>query len=110
MQKNIVEYEALIEAFQLSPYPTVKLNNYFQIYTDLFQHLIDSQCTFIEVGVLSGGSLFMWRKWLGNKARIIGIDLNPDALKWREFGFEVYIGDQGDPLFWQTILHSDWSI
>ena len=101
-KKNLVEYEALVKAFQSAPYPTVKLSNYFGIYTDLFQHLIGTQCTFIEVGVLSGGSLFMWRKWLGNNARIIGIDLNPEALKWEEFGFEIYIGDEGDPLFWQT--------
>jgi hypothetical protein len=32
--------------------------------------------------------------------RVIGVDLNPDAIKWRESGFEIYIGDQGDPAFW----------
>jgi hypothetical protein len=94
----------LIEAFQSSPVPAIKLTNYFQIYTFLFGHLINTKCTFIEVGVLSGGSLFMWKKWLGKDARIIGIDLNPEALKWQEYGFEIYIGDQGDPIFWQATL------
>jgi hypothetical protein len=46
----------------------------------------------------------MWRKWLGDNARVIGIDLNPEALKWQEHGFEIYIGDQGDPLFWEATL------
>jgi hypothetical protein len=46
----------------------------------------------------------MWREWLGPKARIIGIDLNPDAKKWENSGFEIYIGDQGDPNFWREIL------
>jgi hypothetical protein len=46
----------------------------------------------------------MWREWLGPKARIIGIDLNPDAKKWSESGFEIYIGDQGDPNFWRETL------
>lgn len=46
----------------------------------------------------------MWRRWLGDKARIIGIDLNPEALKWKDHGFEIFIGDQGDPLFWRSTL------
>jgi len=92
----------LIKSFQESPYPSFKVTNYFQIYSDLFSHLRGSDCTFIETGVLNGGSLFMWRNWLGEKARIIGVDLNLVAKKWEEYGFEIYIGDQGDPLFWQN--------
>lgn len=91
----------LKNCFNESPHPSFKVTNYFQIYSDLFAHLRDIKCTFIETGVLNGGSLFMWRKWLGEKARIIGVDLNPAAKKWENFGFEIYTGDQGDPLFWQ---------
>jgi hypothetical protein len=47
----------------------------------------------------------MWRKWLGKKARIIGIDLNPESKKWEKYGFEIYIGDQGDPEFWRKTLN-----
>lgn len=43
----------------------------------------------------------MWRDFFGPKARIIGVDLNPDAKRWEEYGFEIYIGDQSDSLFWQ---------
>jgi hypothetical protein len=60
--------------------------------------------SFIEFGVLGGGSLFMWKSWLGDKARIIGVDLNPEALKWQKHGFEVFIGDQGDPGFCQDLF------
>jgi len=94
----------LQDIFHSSTEPTIKLTNYFLIYSELFRHLIGSSSTFIEVGVLNGGSLFMWRKWLGDHARIIGIDLNPEALKWQEHGFEIFIGDQGDPLFWESTL------
>jgi hypothetical protein len=91
----------LIKCFHESPQPSLKVTNYFQIYADLFAYLRDTECTFIETGVLNGGSLFMWKKWLGKHARIIGIDLNPAAKKWADFGFEIYIGDQGDPEFWR---------
>jgi hypothetical protein len=46
----------------------------------------------------------MWRNFFGEGARIIGIDLNPDVIKYREFGFEIYIGDQADPEFWRRLL------
>ena len=59
---------------------------------------------FVEVGILSGGSLFMWREYFGPEARIIGVDLNPDAAKWREHGFEVYIGDQSQERFWSDFF------
>jgi len=90
----------LYNSWKNSPYPSVKLTSYFPAYAQIFGHLVDEECTFIETGVLEGGSLFMWRNWLGPKARIIGIDLNPEAKKWEKEGFEIYIGDQGDPAFW----------
>jgi hypothetical protein len=94
----------LLRCYEDSPHPSFKVSSYFQVYADLFSHLRGRECTFIETGILNGGSLFMWKKWLGEKARIIGIDLNPNAKKWENFGFEIYIGDQGDPLFWQSIF------
>ncbi len=96
--------EDLLSSYRNSPEPSFKVSNYFPIYVDLFDHLRGTECTFIETGILDGGSLFMWRNWLGHKARIIGIDLNPAATKWRNHGFEIFIGDQGDPVFWQNTL------
>lgn len=87
-----------------SPHPSFKVTNYFNIYNDLFAHLRGTECTFVEIGVLHGGSLFMWKKWLGERARIVGIDLNPAAKKWEKFGFEIFVGDQGDPEFWRDTL------
>ena len=94
----------LIESWKNSPYPSTKLSTYFPVYAELFGHLRNTKCTFIETGTLGGGSLFMWRKWLGAEARIIGIDLNPDARRWQGHGFEIFIGDQGDPEFWKNTL------
>lgn len=93
--------EDIKRSYRDSPEPSFKVSNYFSAYVDLFAHLRATECTFVETGILNGGSLFMWRNWLGPKARIIGVDLNPAALKWREHGFEILIGDQGDPLFWE---------
>lgn len=96
--------QSLEKSWENSPYPSLKITSYFPAYVELFGHLVNKKCVFIETGVLDGGSLFMWRGWLGPEARIIGIDLNPDAIKWRDSGFEIFIGDQGDPEFWKTTL------
>jgi hypothetical protein len=92
------------QAFQKSPLQSVKHKPYFKVYDEVLARFKDKHITFIEVGVLNGGSLFMWRNFFGEGARIIGIDLNPDVIKYREFGFEIYIGDQADPEFWRRLL------
>ena len=102
--KQMNHTQDLIQSWEKSPYPSTKLTSYFSSYVELFSHLRNSESVFIETGVLGGGSLFMWRNWLGPKARIIGIDLNPQAMKWKDQGFEIYIGDQGDPSFWRKTL------
>jgi hypothetical protein len=96
----------LIECWKNSPFPSTKISTYFAAYGKLFSKYRNTKCTFIETGVLGGGSLFMWRSWLGSDAKIIGVDLNPSAARWREHGFEIYIGDQGDPKFWQETYPS----
>ena len=94
----------LFSAFNNSPYFSTKHNNYFYIYDQLFAQYQEKEITFVEVGVLSGGSLFMWRDFLGHKARIIGIDLNPGSMKWSD-DFEIFIGDQADPNFWNSFYN-----
>ena len=44
----------------------------------------------------------MWKKFFGSKAKIIGIDLNPNAKKWEKYGFKIFIGDQSDVNFWKN--------
>lgn len=101
--KRKLEVDRLKNAFFNSPEYSVKWKNYFSIYSELFQKYVGTSVTFVEVGVLHGGSLFMWREYFGPDARIIGIDLNPEALKWERFGFEIYIGDQADANFWALL-------
>ena len=93
-----------LESFHSSPFFSTKHTTYFQAYDELLSTYKDRQVTLVEVGVLSGGSLFMWRDYLGPKARIIGVDANPSASKWEASGFEIFIGDQGDERFWEQFF------
>ena len=93
-------------AFTESPEASFKHTTYFPVYDVLLQRYQNTPITFVEIGVLNGGSLFMWRKFFGDSARIIGIDLNPEAKKWEEHGFEIFIGSQEDPTFWAEFCES----
>jgi hypothetical protein len=96
MKKNIKKL------FNDSPYLSTKHSSYFYAYEKIFSRFVNKRIIFVEVGILNGGSLFMWRKYFGNNARIIGIDNNPKAKIWEKEGFEIFIGDQGDKNFWDN--------
>lgn len=91
----------IYKCYKNSKYLSIKYSSYFQTYQELLEKYRGKPIVFVEVGVLNGGSLFMWRSFFGQEARIIGIDLNPIAKKWEKDGFEIYIGNQADPKFWE---------
>jgi hypothetical protein len=102
----MLENLEIFRAYQKSPYLSLKHSTYFQVYEELLSKYRDTKFTFVEIGILNGGSLFMWREFFGPKARIIGIDLNPLAKKWEKDGFEIYIGSQSSPEFWNEFFSS----
>lgn len=90
-----------LQLFLGSKYNSIKQKKYFSVYDDLFSKYINKKIIFVEIGILNGGSLQIWKKFFGDKARIIGIDLNPKCKKFEEKGIEVFIGDQSNPKFWK---------
>tara|TARA_Y100000741_G_C18149601_1_gene516631 strand:+ start:52 stop:852 length:801 start_codon:yes stop_codon:yes gene_type:complete len=92
------------KSFNKSKYHCTKHENYFQIYDDLFKKYKNKKIIFVDIGVFSGGSLFMWRDFFGKKAKIIGIDLNPDAKRFEKYGFKIFIGDQSNVNFWKKFF------
>ena len=56
-----------------------KWAHYLPIYEKLFARLRGTDAAFLEIGVFKGGSLDLWRRYLGPKATIFGIDTWPIA-------------------------------
>jgi hypothetical protein len=94
----------LREIYDSVPYLSIKYDSYFPVYEAVLNKYVGREVKVVEVGVFNGGSLFMWRKFFGPKARIIGIDLNPEAREWEKDGFEIYIGDQAEDKFWTELF------
>ena len=88
------------ELFNESDKPSIKHKKYFDVYDKIFDKFRNKKITFVEIGVLNGGSLLLWKKFFGDQARIIGIDLNPDCKKFEKDGIEIFIGDQSSESFW----------
>ena len=74
----IMSKAKLIDLFYNSKNRSIKWKNYFSIYEKLFEKY-GKKITFVEIGVLDGGSLEIWKKYFGKDSRIIGIDNNPEC-------------------------------
>ena len=73
--------------------------HYFDIYDRHFAPYRGRPITVVEFGVYHGGSLQMWKKYFGRRARIYGIDIDPRCLAVKEDRIEVILGDQEDRVF-----------
>ena len=104
LSKKSLDLNSNLRLFQIYKnlkHVSLKCDTYFQAYEEIFNKYVGKKITFVEVGVLHGGSLFMWREYFGKEARIIGIDLHPKAKELEKYGFEIYIGSQSDKSFWK---------
>ena len=84
--------------------PTFKWLHYFPIYENHLNRFVNRSVTVLEIGVLDGGSLAMWRNYLGPHSRIIGIDINPEAKQHEDFQIEIEIGNQSDIDFLDSLF------
>jgi 23S rRNA U2552 (ribose-2'-O)-methylase RlmE/FtsJ len=81
-----------------------KWKHYFPIYERHFTRFVNTDVVLIEIGCGHGGSLQMWKRFLGPHARIVGIDINPACSAYVEDQIEVRIGDQSDAGFLRKIV------
>ena len=73
--------------------------HYFPIYQHHLRPFRGRRVTVLEIGVSHGGSLKMWRSWLGRRAHVVGVDIEPRVAGLAEPGIDIMVGDQSDPVF-----------
>ena len=80
-----------------------KWKHYFDIYDRHFSRFRNQKVHVLEIGVSHGGSLQMWKNYFGQKAKIYGVDINPDCKKLEEEQISIFIGSQEDRLFLRSL-------
>lgn len=83
-----------------------KWNHYFDVYERHFSRFRGQEIVILEIGVFQGGSLQMWKNYFGDKAKIYGIDKNPNCKDLEEENIEIFIGSQSDRTFLRDIKKS----
>jgi Methyltransferase domain len=78
--------------------------HYLPIYDQLLEPYVGAKVKMLEIGVFKGGSLKLWRKFLGDEAVIFGIDINPDCVAYDGGYASVRIGSQDDPGFLRGVV------
>jgi len=81
-----------------------KWMHYFDIYHRHFARFRGRPVVVLEFGVNQGGSLQMWRKYFGRKAKIYGVDINPRCAELASRRTRIFIGDQEDREFLRRIV------
>jgi 23S rRNA U2552 (ribose-2'-O)-methylase RlmE/FtsJ len=84
-----------------------KWDPYFDVYETYFQKFVGRAPIVMEVGVQSGGSMQLWRKYFGPEAQIWGVDIDPNILqhgRYYDDKIRLIVGDQAKPDFWDTVF------
>src|SRR3954469_13196536 len=81
-----------------------KWKHYFPVYERHFARFVNTDVVFVEIGCGEGGSLQMWKRFLGPHARIVGLDINPGCTAFAEDQIEIRIGDQSEAGFLGAIV------
>jgi len=91
---------SLFQLFNDPAYGRVyKWHHYLGVYENFFERFRGKSLIILEIGILDGGSLRLWRNYFGDQCQVYGIDINPLAKQYEDVGINIRIGDQSDPEF-----------
>jgi len=81
-----------------------KWKHYFPAYERHFSRYVNRPLTMVEIGCGKGGSLQLWKRYLGPHAQIVGLDIRPECAAFEEDQIAVRIGDQADHAFLARVI------
>ena len=84
--------------------PANKWTHYLPFYDRAFGPYRGIPIRMLEIGVMLGGSLELWRKFFGPDAVLFGIDIDPACAGRVDAPNQVRIGSQDDPAFLRSVV------
>lgn len=82
---------------------TDKALQYLETYDRYFSKYRNTDVVFMEIGILNGDSLKIWKEYFGKTCKIIGIDIKPECEKYKTDQINIEIGSQESKYFWKYI-------
>lgn len=84
--------------------PAYKWTHYLDVYERYLGPWRGRQVRLLEIGVWNGGSLELWRDYLGPQAIIFGLDIDPACAGRADPPNQVRIGSQADKGFVRAVV------
>ncbi len=81
-----------------------KWPHYLPVYERFLAPYRGGQARMLEIGVFRGGSLQLWRKYLGAGVKLYGIDIDPTCAALADPPTQVRIGSQDDASFLRGVV------
>ena len=81
-----------------------KWHHYLPIYEEFFKSYVGKPIKILEIGVLEGGSLHIWKKYFGKECQVYGVDINAHSKQFEADRIHIRIGDQSDPKFLAKLI------
>lgn len=80
--------------------------HYFPIYDQEFSQLRGKNIKVLEIGVYKGASLQLWKKFFGENAIVVGVDIDQNCKQFHlpAKNIHVEIGSQSDPIFLKNLI------
>lgn len=81
-----------------------KWTHYLRFYEKVLGPHVGKPVRMLEIGVQNGGSLDLWRHYLGERAVLFGVDIDPACATRVDPPNQVRIGSQDDPEFLRAVV------
>lgn len=110
----VKQMKTLAEIWNGLPLASQKYAHYIPLYEWHFEPIRATARTVLEIGVLGGGSLAMWREYFPN-AMIYGLDIDPDANRIKQLNpwldrVEIMIGSIFDHEVLANLASRQWDV
>ncbi|MCP9850228.1 class I SAM-dependent methyltransferase [Cyanobium sp. Morenito 9A2] len=81
-----------------------KWHHYLEVYDLHLKRFRNTPVRILEIGVQTGGSLQLWRKYFGPTAVVFGVDIDPACQTFDDQDAKVRIGSQADASFLRSVV------
>lgn len=93
--RELPRYAVRYGTDKINQFHTFNGLSYIDLYTSYLSRFRKKHINLLEIGVLNGASLRMWKHFF-KRSRIYGLDINPQARQHEESRVEIWIGSQAD--------------